>query len=98
MTFLILFGIVAVAFVMLHTEMEAFKNAAHAKNENRENKFVEYLAYQDQYWGMIFGNPKNFSLYHKDLDQHIKKVRLCMCLALVLFFGFIAYVIFNFGL
>jgi hypothetical protein len=47
---------------------------------------------------MLFGNPKNFSLYHEGLDSHIKKVRISMFIALGAFIGLISYVIVAYGL
>ena len=98
MVFIILFGVVAITFIVFNMQMEAYKEAAHKHTEERKNKLVEYLGYQDQYWGMLFGNPKNFSLYHEDLDSHIKKVRISMFIALGAFIGLISYVIVAYGL
>ena len=98
MIFIILFVVVAITFIVFTIQMEAYKEAAHKHTEERKNKLVEYLGYQDQYWGMLFGNPKNFSLYHEGLDSHIKKVRISMFIALASFFSLFIYLIVAYGL
>lgn len=98
MVFIILFGVVAITFIVLSVEMEAYKEATHKHTKERKNKLTEYLGYQDQYWGMLFGNPKNFSLYHDGLDHHIKRVRISMFVALASFFSLFIYVIVAYGL
>lgn len=98
MVFIILFGVLAVNFIVFNMQMEAYKEAAHIHTEERKNKLVEHLGYQDQYWGMLFGNPKNFSLYHEGLDSHIKKVRISMFVVLASFFSLFIYLIVAYGL
>jgi glucose uptake protein GlcU len=60
MVFIILFGVVAITFIVFNMQMAAYKEAAHKYTNERKNKLVEYLGYQYQYWGMLFGNPKIF--------------------------------------
>ncbi|QFU05452.1 hypothetical protein FIU82_10675 [Pseudoalteromonas sp. THAF3] len=98
MVFIILFGVVAISFIVFSIQMEAYKEAAHKGTEERKNRLVEYLSYQDQYWGMLFGNPKNFPLYHEGLDSHIKRVRISLFVALGSFFGLFIYIIVANGL
>lgn len=98
MVFIILFGVVTITFIVFNMYMEAYKEAAHKYTEERKNKLVEYLGYQDQYWGMLFGNPKNYSLYHEGLDSHIKNVRISMFVAFASFFSLFIYLIVAYGL
>ena len=98
MVFIILFAVVAISFIVFSMHMEAYKEAAHKNTDERTNKLVEYLGYQNQYWGMLFGNPKKFPLYHVGLDSHIRKVRISMFVALATFLGLFTYIIVVYGL
>jgi len=33
------------------------------------------LKYFDQFWGLIFGKPDNYSIYRPELDPYIKKAK-----------------------
>lgn len=58
----------------------------------------DQLSYFEQYFGMLFGKPENYSLYRTELVPLITGTKMAFKQALWGILFFILYLVFNFAL
>ncbi|TVK93695.1 hypothetical protein AYI83_17450 [Shewanella algae] len=96
--FMSLFSVVFYLWFRACLKLHELTQKAHGGNRKFVREIGNQLSYFDQYFGMLFGKPENYSLYRTELVPLITGTKMAFKQALWGILFFILYLVFNFAL